>query len=107
MEWLKETFPESIGALKPLKVGIVKDIQVFDATNKPAMVWCRRALNLHASRKQYISQLIAGAVRVNLDGKACGTVTESEARHAIERLSLLAQLSHKKTQVNALNKKAS
>ena len=71
-DWLKTTFPESFGKSLPLKVGIFEDIKAYTAEDKPALIWCRRALRLHTARFSYLRKLKDGAERVDLSGKPCG-----------------------------------
>ena len=59
-------FPESIGKSMPLKVGIFDDIKEFASDDKPALIWCRRALRLHTARFSYLRGLTDGAERFDL-----------------------------------------
>ena len=86
-DWLKNTFPESFGQSLPLKVGIFDDIKEFEDDDKPALVWCRRALRLHTARFSYLRGLTDGSERYGLDGSPSGFVTEREALFAKNQLS--------------------
>ena len=86
-DWFISNFPESIGKAMPLKIGIFEDIKEFASDDKPALIWCRRALRLHTARFSYLRALTDGAERYGLDGKASGFVTEREALFAKKQLS--------------------
>jgi|TARA_B110000881_G_C18501151_1_gene476963 sRNA-binding protein len=87
MNWLMNTFPESIGAKLPLKVGVFEEIRAFEAMDKPALVWIRRALWFHTSRASYLKKIIIGANRVELMGAIASDVLEEEAKNAKSRLA--------------------
>ena len=111
---LKATFPESIGKTLPLKVGIFEDIKAFTSDDKPALIWCRRALRLHTARFSYLRGLTDGAERFDLNGKPSGFVTEREALFAKKQFSeiskkvkkqkqqLKSQKRHKKSQMDLM-----
>ena len=89
-EWLKATFPEVFGRDTPLKVGIHRDVLVFDDENKPANVHVRHAIAMHVSRSAYLSRMKVGVERIDLAGLGCGQfVSEEEARLAKEKRSAL------------------
>jgi ProP effector len=69
----------------PLKVGIDHDI----AARCPALAVGERLklLRLYVGRLMYLQALVAGAVRVDLDGNPAGEVTVDEAAHAAVRLA--------------------
>lgn len=89
LDYLADKFPESIGARKPLKVGIIEDIRSINDGEKPALMWFRRALAFHTSRKAYLKNLTVGQERVDLAGNFAGMVTEQEKENALSRLSKL------------------
>ncbi len=105
VDWLIKNFPESIGANKPLKVGIFNDIKEFESEDKPALIWIRRAMRFHTSRKNYLKQLRSDVDRVNLDGSPNGTVQESEAENAKQQiLATMKQFKKQKNEVEQSNK---
>ena len=79
-------FPASVGAMKPLKLGIQRDILDLKIQPRPANIWLRRALALHANRSVYLLKIKAGDARVDLEGNTVGDITENEELGAIERL---------------------
>ena len=87
LDYLAAHFPESFGTGKPLKVGIINDIRSLEDSDKPALVWIRRALYYHTSRKSYLKNLKKGTFRVDLAGQPAGEVTAQEAENALERLA--------------------
>ena len=89
-DWLKTTFPESFGKSLPLKVGIFEDIKAYTAEDKPALIWCRRALRLHTARFSYLRRITDGAERFDLHGKPCGVVSAKEAVSASDSSKLAA-----------------
>ena len=86
VDWLVENFPDSIGANKPLKIGVFNDIKEYQSEDKPALVWIRRAMRLHTSRKKYLKQLRSDVDRVNLDGSPNGKVKEIEVENAKQKI---------------------
>ena len=79
---LREWYPGAFatGRLRPLKVGIDKDI----AERAPAItaVERARALRYHTKSDRYLRALRPGAARVDLDGVEVGAVTPDDAAHA-------------------------
>ena len=100
VDWLIKNFPDSIGANKPLKVGIFNDIKEFKSDDKPALVWIRRAMRLHTSRKRYLKQLLYDVDRVNLNGSPNGKVTKDEVENAKQQI--LASMKKFKKQAKEL-----
>ena len=87
---LAEAFPQTFVLEKhrphrPLKVGIAADIPA----RCPAVE--RRVLSVvlggYARRVMYLQSLVAGAARVDLDGKAAGEVTAGDAEFAATKLA--------------------
>ena len=66
---------------RPLKIGIHLDIEAAlgDAIERPLL---RRALRFYFVNFGYQGSLRTGAARLDLDGNACGAVTEQEAAWA-------------------------
>jgi ProP effector len=86
---LAEAFPQTFVLEKhrphrPLKVGIAADIRA----RCPAVE--RRVLSVvlsvYTRRVMYLQSLVAGAARVDLDGKAAGEVTARDAEYAAAKL---------------------
>ena len=87
---LAEAFPQTFVLEKyrphrPLKVGIASAIPA----RCPALEW--RVLSVvlsgYARRLMYLQSLVAGAARVDLDGKAAGEVTARDAEYAAAKLA--------------------
>lgn len=97
-DWLKATFPDSIGKNLPLKVGIFDEIKAFKSDDKPALIWCRRALRLHTARFSYLRGLTDGAERFDLNGNPSGFVTEREALFAKKQFSEISKKVKKQKQ---------
>ncbi len=81
LDLLTETWPACFSIYerrrKPLKIGIHRDIlAVLDGAVTPAEL--SRALRCYVANKVYRERLIAGAVRVGLDGKPAGEVTAEQ-----------------------------
>jgi len=68
----------------PLKIGIDRDLRARhpDLARKTIKV----VLHRHVSQRSYQALLVAGAVRLDLDGNPAGAITAEEARHAAECL---------------------
>jgi hypothetical protein len=86
---LEKLFPKSFfdeGRMRrPLKVDIVTDIV---SRNEGALrgLDIARALGWYCGHYGYLKTLLAGAPRIDLDGKTCGTVTQQEAREALAEI---------------------
>jgi len=99
-EWLKATFPEVFGRDTPLKVGIHRDVLVFDDENKPANVHVRHAIAMHVSRSAYLLRMKVGVERIDLEGLGCGQyVSEEEASLAKEKRCALHEHFKAKTKL--------
>lgn len=101
-EWLKATFPAIFGRDTPLKVGIHRDILVYDDENKPANIHVRHAIAMHESRSSYLLRMKVGVERIDLAGLGCGQfVSDEEARLAkAKRCALQERYKSKKRQAN-------
>jgi ProP effector len=107
---LAEAFPQTFVLEKhrphrPLKVGIAADIRA----RCPAVE--RRVLSVvlsvYTRRVMYLQSLVEGAARVDLDGKAAGTVTARDAEYAAARLAgILASREAKRVAAAATNRVA-
>src|SRR6478609_7923914 len=87
---LVEAFPQTFVAEKhlphrPLKVGIAADIGARCPDLKRGTLAV--TLAAYARRIGYLESVVAGAVRVDLDGNAAGEVTAKEAEHAAGKLA--------------------
>ena len=78
LTFLAECFPQALVheqhlPHKPLKIGIDADI----AERCPAVSRIERSVLLHhyCKRTMYLSACVAGALRIDLDGNACGDVS--------------------------------
>ena len=85
-EWFPQTFVlEKYLPHRPLKIGICPDILAR------CPVLTRRelgtVLGVYASRVMYLQSLVAGAIRIDLDGNPAGEVSAADAGHAAARLA--------------------
>jgi len=87
---LAESFPQTFVLEKhlphrPLKVGIAADILAR------CPVLTRRelgpVLGVYAKRVMYLQSLVAGAIRIDLDGNPAGEVSTADAEHAAATLA--------------------
>ena len=69
---------------KPLKLGIAADMAASGLMDAAEI---EERLKLYVGLPQYLRACTAGAVRVDLDGKPAGTVSEREAGYAAARLA--------------------
>ena len=90
---------------RPLKIGIAADISArCPAVERRAL---SVALSVYARRVMYLRGLVAGAARVDLDGKAAGEVTARDAEYAAVKLAgILASREIKRTAAVQANKSA-
>ena len=85
-EWFPQTFVlEKHLPHRPLKVGIAADILAR------CPVLTRRelgpVLGIYAKRVMYLQSLVAGAIRIDLDGNPAGEVSAADAEHAAATLA--------------------
>ena len=85
-EWFPQTFVlEKYLPHRPLKIGICPDILAR------CPVLTRRelgtVLGVYASRVMYLQSLVAGAIRIDLDGNPAGEVSAADAEHAAATLA--------------------
>ena len=85
-EWFPQTFVlEKYLPHRPLKIGICPDILAR------CPVLTRRelgtVLGVYASRVMYLQSLVAGAIRIDLDGNPAGEVSAADAAHAAATLA--------------------
>jgi ProP effector len=80
IELLAERFPKTFFVYenhrRPLKIGIRQDLVALGILSRTAI---KAALRAYCSNRVYRSRLLAGAVRIGLNGESAGTVTEAQA----------------------------
>lgn len=88
-EWLQDTFPNTFfygREIKPLKIGITKDILEFADNNSdentPSKSKIRLAVVAYTRQRYYINKLRADVPRIDIEGNEAGIVTEEEAKSA-------------------------
>ena len=107
---LTEAFPQTFVLEKhrphrPLKVGIAADIPARCPAVERRVLSV--ALSVYTRRVMYLQSLVAGAARVDLDGKAAGEVTARDAEYAAAKLAkILASREVKRTAAVQANKSA-
>ncbi|EMK6667158.1 RNA chaperone ProQ [Vibrio fluvialis] len=84
--YIAECFPNCFtleGEAKPLKIGIFQDLaERLSEDSKVSKTQLRAALRQYTSSWRYLHGVKAGAVRVDLDGNACGVLEEQHVEHA-------------------------
>lgn len=76
--------PRGQGPKRPLKLGIARDLKV--GARELSLYDVRQFLRDYCQGRRYLESLVAGAERVDLDGKPAGTVSQEEAAHAVAKL---------------------
>ncbi|OYD21220.1 RNA chaperone ProQ [Oceanimonas baumannii] len=88
--YLAECFPLCFiaeGEAKPLKIGIFQDLaERMTDDPKVSKTLLRTALRQYTSSWRYLHGLKAGMSRVDLDGNACGELTQEHIDHARQAL---------------------
>ncbi|AIR86028.1 MULTISPECIES: RNA chaperone ProQ [Erwiniaceae] len=88
--FLAERFPQCFsaeGEARPLKIGIFQDlVERVQGENSLSKTQLRSALRLYTSSWRYLYGIKAGAIRVDLDGNACGVLDEQHVEHARKQL---------------------
>jgi sRNA-binding protein len=79
--------------VRPLKLAIKDDIYAQSAISRRRIT---AALRSYCNSVHYLRASTEGAVRIDLTGEPAGTVTANEARHATERLAVLAKVAAKR-----------
>ena len=83
---LAELFPACFGKPeRPLKVGIAQDIMARQPDLDVHAI--RVALAAYCSKASYLAVIVEGAVRIDLDGNAAGTVDAGQAGYARKQLA--------------------
>ena len=98
-EWFPQAFvPEKYLPHRPLKIGIHIDLKA----RCPALSERERSavLRYYVARLMYLRACVAGAPRIDLDGKVCGEVTAAEAQHADARLAAIVAARARKQALN-------
>ncbi|MGC9421503.1 MULTISPECIES: RNA chaperone ProQ [Vibrio] len=84
--YIAECFPKCFtleGEAKPLKIGIFQDLaERLNDDPKVSKTQLRAALRQYTSSWRYLHGVKAGAVRIDLDGNACGELEEQHIEHA-------------------------
>lgn len=77
-------FPQDNSQLRPLALSTREDIDAWITTSEPCVKRCAilRAVLHHCSRTSYRRTLVAGAMRINLQGEDVSPVTEEVAAFA-------------------------
>lgn len=100
--YIAECFPNCFtleGEAKPLKIGIFQDLaDRLSEDSKVSKTQLRAALRQYTSSWRYLHGVKAGAVRVDLDGNACGVLEVQHVEHA------KAALAESKARVEARRK---
>ncbi len=100
--YIAECFPKCFtleGEAKPLKIGIFQDLaERLGEDPKVSKTQLRAALRQYTSSWRYLHGVKPGAVRVDLDGNACGELEEEHVEHA------KAALAESKARVDARRK---
>ncbi len=88
--YIAEQFPNCFsveGEAKPLKIGIFEDLAArLDGDTRVSKTQLRAALRQYTSSWRYLHGVKPGAVRVDLDGNACGELEEEHIEHARKAL---------------------
>lgn len=77
---------------RAMKNGITEDVLAWIAAHPEgglSVATWKKAICFVVSRIEYLRAVSEGAVRVDLNGEAAGTVTKSEAQHAREKIVAL------------------
>jgi ProP effector len=78
-------FTGDTASVRPLKLGIKEDLYAkCDMSHRRITA----ALRSYCNSVDYLMATAQGAVRIDLDGRPAGIVTEAEAEHAMEALAL-------------------
>ena len=84
--FLAERFPlcfSAEGEARPLKIGIFQDLVTrVEGELSLSKTQLRSALRLYTSSWRYLHGIKAGAIRVDLDGNACGELDDQHVEHA-------------------------
>ncbi|WP_133406644.1 RNA chaperone ProQ [Parashewanella tropica] len=90
LAYLYETFPQCFiaeGEAKPLKIGLFQDLaEKLAEESKISKTQLRVALRRYTSSWRYLKSIKKGAVRVDLEGNACGELEEQHIEHAQQTL---------------------
>lgn len=88
--FLAERFPQCFsveGEARPLKIGIFQDLVTrVEGEMNLSKTQLRSALRLYTSSWRYLHGVKPGAIRVDLDGNACGELDEQHVEHARQQL---------------------
>lgn len=91
VELLKAHFPncfKEIKDMQPLKVGIKQDLVKLLGTRDDIVIGDKAcmvtSLAYYVNSLGYLKNMVAGAMRIDLDGNPAGTVTAEEAQYSID-----------------------
>jgi ProP effector len=84
-------FPKKPAAKVPLKIGIHKDLLVHAEEMGLSEEEIRAALKKWCKGKRYTECMVAGATRLDLNGKEAGFVSKEEANYADKRKAPVQQ----------------
>ncbi|MGL4860302.1 MAG: RNA chaperone ProQ [Enterobacteriaceae bacterium] len=90
--WLAKRFPLCFiaeGEARPLKIGIFQDLVdrlQTDSEQEVSKTQLRSALRLYTSSWRYLHGVKNGSQRVDLDGNACGELTQEHIDYARQQL---------------------
>ena len=91
VELLKAYFPNCFKELKeisPLKVGIKQDLVKYLSTREDIVISDKacmvNSLAYYVNSVAYHKSMVAGAIRIDLEGQATSTVTAEEAQYSAE-----------------------
>jgi sRNA-binding protein len=79
--------------VRPVKLGVKDDIYAQFAISRRRIT---AALRSYCNSVHYLRASTECAIRIDLTGEPAGTVTATEARHATERLAVLAKVAAKR-----------
>lgn len=89
--YIAQSFPSCFtleGEAKPLKIGIFQELaERLKDDPKVSKTQLRAALRQYTSSWRYLHGVKAGAVRVDLDGQACGEIEQEHVDHAQKELA--------------------
>ncbi|MBV7314609.1 RNA chaperone ProQ [Shewanella sp. NIFS-20-20] len=109
LAYLYETFPLCFiaeGEAKPLKIGLFQDLaERLADDSKVSKTQLRAALRRYTSSWRYLKSIKLGAVRVDLDGNACGELEQEHIDHAQTTLKESQERAKEKRQAQAKAKK--
>ncbi len=103
LEAMKSHFPEAFGKIRPLNIGIHKEILSMRGKGFPEMpAWkIKQALIYHTNRPAYLRRILSRKHRVKLDGTPGEPITEKDR---IWAKKMLARASRRFSEGSTQNK---